>query len=441
MTTVPREAHYLHYTEDFGFSGLTGKVCLRTGLRIDTPTILAVAAEQAAEQEDRMLGADVRSLLGSSLSDQALRHLWLAATRGCFDPTGNGERTRDWLRRVADVCPAGEEEIPAGTSAPDETRSAKSEQELRGLALEEIDHLTPRLHRSVPASDMVSALRDLVADVDADLGLRMFLRVLKAYSVPVPAARYERLLELADQLTHPSSVIHEGLNVQWPPLDPHDRTLPLGRFGLPTLAAMFASDHWRYEGTRLETVQRLLHADAGLVPGIQAAILLDDAQRLVDSPLEESDVTDLWLAASGRWHVRDEFDSDGRQWLREITDACRMRLRDADPAYAPYPTPFRDDEKSAVLREIRQCREVLDTLFPPVGPGGTGGAGHALERAAGSVSPDLVFRLLLETLKAADVVVTGEQYTRYADVLRRWGYPQDYILDHERLLAGRGDSN
>jgi len=442
VTTGPREAYYRDYEQDFGFSGLTGKVCLRTGLRIDTPTILAVAVHQAAEQEDHLLGADVRSLLGSSLSDQVLRHLWLAATRGCFDPTENGEHMRDWLQRIMEVCPPREEESSTGSSALEETPSQMTDEVLRNLVMNEIEYLTPRLQRSVPVIDMVPALCDVVGSVDADLGLRMFMRVLKAYSVPVPAAQYERLVNLADQLAYPSSVIHESLNVQWPPLDPGDRTLPLGRFGLSSLAAMFAGDHWRYEGTRLETVQRLLHADAGLVPGIQAAILLDDAQRLVRSTLEDSTVTDLWLAASARWYVRDEFDSDGRQWLREITDECGLRLREVDPAYAPYPTTVRDDAKSAVLREIRQCRQLLDTRFTAMSSGSTASAGHALERAAASVSPDLVFRLFLETLRAVNAVVTHEQYARYADLCRHLGYHQDYILNYEHLLLpGRGDSN
>ncbi|MFF4584300.1 hypothetical protein [Streptomyces sp. NPDC001388] len=253
--------------------------------------------------------------------------------------------------------------------------------------------------------------------------------------------RYAQLLELADRLTCHSAVIHEGLNVQWPPIDPSDRMLPLGRFGLPALAAMFAGDHWRYEGARLETVQRLLHSDAGLVPGIQAAILLDDVQRLVDSTLEGGIVTDLWLAASGRWYVRDEFDSDGRRWLREITDECRIRLRDVDPAYAPSQTSLHGDVESAVLREIRECRPLLNTRFTPIPSGSAGGAGHALELAAASVRSDLVLRLLLETLRAVGAVVTEEQYARYTDLCERLGYHQNYIRNYERLLPGRGDWN
>jgi hypothetical protein len=112
-----------------------------------------------------------------------------------------------------------------------------------------------------------------------------------------------------------------------------------------------------------------------------------------------------------------------------------------DPAYAPNLTPFRDAEKSAVLREIRQCRQLLDTRFTSIGSGSTGSAGHALERAAASVSPDLVFRLFLETPRAVDAVVTEEQYARYANLCRHLGYHQDYILNYEPLLPERGDSN
>ncbi|MFI9582801.1 hypothetical protein ACIHCQ_13355 [Streptomyces sp. NPDC052236] len=442
MTTGPREVYYMDYEEDFGLSGLSGKVCSRMGLRIDTPVILAVTAEQAAEREDNRLGTDVRLLLGSSLPDDALRHLWLAATRGCFDPAEQGDGMRDWLHRVSEVCPQREEEpSPAEAAALEEARPRTSEEELRGLVMNEINHLMPRLRSSVPAPEMVSALRDVVERVDADLGLRMFTRAAKAYSVLVSAEQYGRLMQLADRLAYPSSVIHEGLNVRWPPIDPGDRTLPLGRFGLPALAALFAGGHWQYEGTRLENTKRLLHADAGLVPGIQAALLLDDVQRLLDSTLANSVVTDLWLAASERWYVRDEFDSDGRQWLREIAQECRIRLRDVDPAYSPHPAPVRGDAESAVLREIRECRVTLNNTFPPIASGTGEGAGHALERAAMSVSPDLAFRLFLQTLRAGDAVVTEDQYARYTNLCEHLGYHQDYILQFDHLLPERDNRN
>ncbi|MFF4584299.1 hypothetical protein [Streptomyces sp. NPDC001388] len=180
-------AHYRDYEEDFGFSGLTGKVCSRTGLRIDTPTILAVAANQVAEQEDHQLGTDVRTLLGSSLADNALRNLWLAAARGCFDPTANGAGMRDWLHRVLEVCPSSrEEDVSTGSSAPESARPHTSEQELRGLVINEIDHLAPRLRRPVPTAEVVSALRDLSESAAADFGLRMFTRVLKAFPCRSP---------------------------------------------------------------------------------------------------------------------------------------------------------------------------------------------------------------------------------------------------------------
>lgn len=49
--------------------------------------------------------------------------------------------------------------------------------------MNEIDHLMPRLQSSVPATEMVSALRDVVERVDADLGLRMFMRAVKARTI------------------------------------------------------------------------------------------------------------------------------------------------------------------------------------------------------------------------------------------------------------------
>ena len=168
MATGPREVYYMDYEEDFGLSGLTGKVCSRTGLRIDTPVILAVAAEQAAEREDHQLGPDVGLLLGSPLPDEVLRHLWLAATRACFDPAEKGDGMRGWLLRLSEVCPPREDATPIAAAAL-AAHPRMSEEELRGLVRNEIDHLMPRLQSSVPATEMVSAPYATSSSFNADL--------------------------------------------------------------------------------------------------------------------------------------------------------------------------------------------------------------------------------------------------------------------------------
>ncbi|MFE9574489.1 hypothetical protein ACFYMW_39265 [Streptomyces sp. NPDC006692] len=424
----------MDYAEDFGLSGLTGKVCSRVGLRIDTRAVLAIAAQEAREHEDYQLGTDLRLLLRASLPDHVLHRVWLAATRGCFDPTDSGERIRDWLHLLSDVCPAESGQPDLTESAGlDGARPQISEEKLRGLVRVEIEELAPRLRRALPAAEMVSALYDIVEHVDAELGLRMVLRAVKAYSVPVPAAQYTRLLQLAKQLAYHLSVVHKGLNVQWPPIDPGDRTLPLGRFGLPSLAALFEGDNWYGDATPRMIVRQFVHADDGLVPGIQAALLLDDAQRLMDSPLSDRVIADLWLAASGRWYASDEFDSAGRPWLSEIVEECRTHLHDVDPSYAPYPAPTREAPRAAVLCEVQACRATLDTKIPLIAI--TEGTGHALEQAATATSPDLTFRLFLQILMTAQSTVTQEQYARYVTLCEQLGYPRDYIEQFERLIA------
>ncbi|MEV8530184.1 hypothetical protein AB0451_39975 [Streptomyces sp. NPDC052000] len=434
--TRPRHVYCMDYSEDFGLSGLTGTVCSRVGLRIDAQVILSVAQQLATEQEDHQLGADVRLLLDGPLSESALRDVWLAATRGCFDPTENGEGMRQWLQGISDVCPPHEEEADLpGAAGFDERGPQIGEEDLRGIVTAEIDYLVPKLQKAIPAPETLSALHDIVQHVDADLGLRMFLRTVKAYSVPVSAEQYDRLIQLAEQLAYHFSVVHESLNVRWPPIDPADRTLPLGRFGLPTLTRLFDADTWSGEGDPLNVVDQLLHADVGLTPGLQAAILLDDAQHAIDSSLPDSVIADLWLAASGRWYVRDEFDSQGRPWLHTIAQRCRNRLRDVDTTYMPYPASTPQEPRAAVLREIQASLATLNATYPACPSDGIAqGAGQALEQAAMVISPDLAFRLFLHCL-TPDHPVTAEQYARFASLCNQLRYHENYIHEFAYLVA------
>jgi hypothetical protein len=105
------------------------------------------------------------------------------------------------------------------------------------------------------------------------------------------------------------------------------------------LAAVFYGSGWRYEGTLCENIERVTHADAGLVPGSQAAVLLEDVQRLSRSALPDDAVTTLWRAASGRWNDTDDFDADGRTWLEQIAEVCQERLKDVTPPTSPSCRP------------------------------------------------------------------------------------------------------
>ncbi|MGW0499892.1 hypothetical protein ACWD0Z_32030 [Streptomyces sp. NPDC003007] len=79
-----------------------------------------------------------------------------------------------------------------------------------------------------------------------------------------------------------------------------------------------------------------------MTPGAQAAVLLEDVTRLLDSALSDDRVTALWRTAARRQRAVDAFDADGRTWLREIADVCTERPTAADPATPPschHPAP------------------------------------------------------------------------------------------------------
>lgn len=72
-------------------------------------------------------------------------------------------------------------------------------------------------HSYNPLAGVVPALEQAV-DIDPDLAFRLFLRAVKAYSVPISEARYERYLALGDQLDLGEDVVDDGDFNVWPDL-------------------------------------------------------------------------------------------------------------------------------------------------------------------------------------------------------------------------------
>ncbi|UYQ65363.1 hypothetical protein [Streptomyces peucetius] len=212
-------------------------------------------------------------------------------------------------------------------------------------------------------------------------------------------------------------------------VDPGRRDFALGRFGLPMLAAVFHGSGWRYEGTLRENIERVAHADAGLVPGSQAAVLLEDVQRLLHSALSDDAVTALWRAASGRWNDDDEFDADGRTWLGRIAEVSRARLKNVDPVYVPHVSPARTQTAEAVLREVRQSAPELTDRTEHTGAPALRSAVPALEECVTHVDPDLGFRLLLQILCTCDVTISEARRARFESIGERLGYSDDHIDD------------
>ncbi|MFF5920668.1 hypothetical protein ACFY8C_20335 [Streptomyces flavochromogenes] len=418
-----REVYFYDYAADFGLSGLAGTLCARSTLRLDEPVVLDVA-ESEAEDDDHRLGADARLLLESPLPDDVLHTVWLAAVRRCFDPAEEGTDTRTWLERVADLCPPrAPERDPYEATSLDEARPVVPEEELRTAVAAEIESAAAGLGLRVAVPGVVPALLRVVREADADLGFRLFLRALKAYSVPVGADTYERLLALGDGLAYPRVVVHDELTVRWRPLDPGRRDFARGRFGLPILAAALRGTEWTYGGTPREHIQRVADDGPGHAPGAYAAVLLDDAWRLLDSAVPSRAVGLLWRTATGRLNVldEDEFDADGRVWLEQVSQVCHAHLAEVDPAYAPFLSPARTDLTEAVLREVR---EAVHADAEPVR-----GVARVLEDVVTAVDPDLGFRLLLHILTTYGVPVGEARRGRYRALAAQLGFSEDHLDD------------
>ncbi|MGW1726411.1 hypothetical protein ACWCQK_26170 [Streptomyces sp. NPDC002306] len=419
-----REAYYVDYAADFGLSGLAETVCRRAAFRVDEPTVATLAARAALDEDDQ-LGRDVRLLLESPLSDEALQAVWLAATRRGFDPAENGLDTRAWLRRVLTVCPPLPPPLrPSPADA--EGGSTVTEEELRDAVTAELRLLAPALATAIPVPDLAHALERVVREADADLGLRLLLRAVKAYSVRVSHDQYHSFLRLGDQLDYPLTAVFEGLSVRWPPLDTIGRNFVYG-FGLPALSRQFDAewDAWRYEGTGepREHVVRFVHADSGLVPGAQAAALMEDVTILLDSPLTDEQITAVWRTASRRRRASEEFDADVRTWLRQIAEVCREHLVVVDPAYTPRPRSVRTDLAHVVLSELRVIAPILEATGDAVVREGV----QALEQVMTEADPDLGFRILLRFVDGYDITVTGAQYARYERLGELFGCGAGYV--------------
>ncbi|MEU4348641.1 hypothetical protein [Streptomyces sp. NPDC023838] len=211
----------LHHTfgTDFGLSGLTQFI--RYPLPPGATAALGVVEAKAGEYEGAyayQLLADVTVLLESAMSDEAITTLWLAATRGHFDPAAHGLAGRAWLRRIASVCLARIRQDDPSFEPP--AVEPVVDEGLRRAVRDEIRDAAPTLEGVVsnspyadPLPGVVSAL-EAVAGTDPDLGFRLFLRALQAYFVPISEARHDRFLALGQRFGYHELVVDDGcLNV------------------------------------------------------------------------------------------------------------------------------------------------------------------------------------------------------------------------------------
>ncbi|MFJ1606473.1 hypothetical protein ACIOHS_24315 [Streptomyces sp. NPDC088253] len=457
--TGRQEPYYVDYDRDFGLSGLTEAFALspapeNTGAALGLVTAkldaydlecLVDSVDHLSADERSILGydvshdgwgyaddlrEDVRGLVESPLTDEAIRAVWRAATGGVWDPAAYGMSARDWLRRVDETCAARPpRKIPGRRPAPSSWWGARppTADEVRDDVVAEIRSCRERSAGPLPSPDTLSALEAVAARVHPDLGFRLFLRVLKTHSVRIEKARYDRFQALGERFGHPAPLIDFGLDIAWPPIDTARRDATWD-FGLSHLAGQAHQD-WRED--REEVRKTAEGDDIGQTPGSAAAVLLEDALRLLRSALPDAAVTALWAGASDR-----SGRTDGRDWLRLIADVCRERLREAAPTYTPVVAPARTELADTVLREVRETASaVADRIISPHWhPVPVTDVMDALEHVVTRIDPDLGFRLFLRVLNTLFVPLTQERYDRYEAIGSRFGYGEYHVSDVDHLV-------
>ncbi|MFD0624266.1 hypothetical protein ACFQ2K_54475 [Streptomyces sanglieri] len=143
---------------------------------------------------------DVRLLLDSALSDEAVTALWRTASRrlyvdASFDADeGFDADARAWLDRVARACRERLREVDPGYVP----YLSPARTDLAGAVLREVREAASA--EAAEVRDVAHVLEDVVATVDPDLGFRLLLQILFTYDVPVPDARSDRYRALGERL-------------------------------------------------------------------------------------------------------------------------------------------------------------------------------------------------------------------------------------------------
>ncbi|WP_405991449.1 hypothetical protein [Streptomyces sp. NBC_00986] len=427
--TRQRERYFELYEDDFGLSALAGRLASATAP--DVVRALECAAEVAADCEGEgavELGTDIRCLLDSGLPDGTLRAAWLAATHERFDPADFGMDLRTWLTRLADLYPARRRKRRQAYW-PERPHPELAEEEVCEAVITEI-----RVSTSLPTT-VPEALEDIAREADGDLGFRLLLRILKAWTVPVAKEQYDRLMEIDTKLNYPGPLVCDGLDIQWLPLDPTRRDRS-GDFGISVLSARFAT-YWEEPTAREGVALAATFDDSAETPGTAAALLFEDTFRLLNSPLSANTLTTLWLAVSDRGLNIDQLGMDGRDFLRLVSDVSEERLRDVAPAYTPVVGPVRTALTQPVLEAIDEATPVLATRTVSahwLGIPGTA-AVEALKEVVTHADPDLGYRLFLRLLNVLSVPLALSLYADYLALGEQFGHGTTHVPDAIGHLA------
>ncbi|MCX5232793.1 hypothetical protein [Streptomyces sp. NBC_00233] len=137
-------------------------------------------------------GEDADRLLASEFPERVLRTVWLASTGNAFDPTGHGMTCRTWLERISEVSTARirQNKVPFTPPSARPVRDSRLSQAVQ----RELRVMAPALTGASPLPTLVDCLEHVVTGADADIGMRLLLRTLKAHSVPAPYGQYRRLI-------------------------------------------------------------------------------------------------------------------------------------------------------------------------------------------------------------------------------------------------------
>ncbi|GGP93326.1 hypothetical protein [Streptomyces melanogenes] len=198
---------------DFGLSGLTKWFHGPWGGEATPREIVMAAADWGSGAYAPTLAEDALRLLQSPLPTRVIGILWYAATGGNYDLDRLGIDSRAWLHEIVDACA---ERIRQDDSSFTPDSPGPAPNALRDEVLAEIRALGPDMdaatstHPHHPAPDVVPALEQVVTQVDADLGFRLFLRVMKAYRVPIDESRYDRYHELGERFGYNEFVVDDG---------------------------------------------------------------------------------------------------------------------------------------------------------------------------------------------------------------------------------------
>ncbi|GGU48733.1 hypothetical protein [Streptomyces violascens] len=187
----------------------------RTG-PVDTQiAIVNRAITESNRTSGMQIGEDVRRVLASPLTDEAIRTVWLGTTQAYFDPAEHRLTGRDWMHQIEQTWTRSVRRIDAAfiPSPPHPVTDAP----LRRAVLKQIRSVAGDLELaaskgSVPG--LVPALEQVVNEACADLGYRLFLRAMKAYFVEISEERCEVFIALGQLFSYPEFLVDDNLNVR-----------------------------------------------------------------------------------------------------------------------------------------------------------------------------------------------------------------------------------